>query len=156
MKETLLKSLEKVRQSESDPIICMHLLKIYEQMAKVLGPDEIGLKILPGMIPMLVSGTFSRSQFSDLIGSVRRLLDQIEQYRVKDLREDSFGGTKGDIEGLENMLGAGNAKPKEEGGSQTKDVFEFLNSLEGGNGQGSKESKIGNAGSNIDPFSGMS
>jgi len=53
---------------------------------------------------------------------------------VKDLREDSFGGTKGDIEGLENMLGAGNAKPKEEGGSQTKDVFEFLNSLEGGNG----------------------
>ncbi len=78
MKETLLKSLEKVRQSESDPIICMHLLKIYEQMAKVLGPDEIGLKILPGMIPMLVSGTFSRSQFSDLIGSVRRLLDQIE------------------------------------------------------------------------------
>jgi len=60
MKETLLKSLEKLRQVESDPIICMHLLKIYEQMARVLGPDEIGLKILPGMIPMLITGTFSK------------------------------------------------------------------------------------------------
>lgn len=60
MKETLLKSLEKTRQVESDPILCMLLLKIYEQMAKVLGPDEIGLKILPGMIPMLISGTFSK------------------------------------------------------------------------------------------------
>jgi hypothetical protein len=36
-------------------------MKIYEQMAKVLGPEEIGLKILPGMIPMLISGTFSRA-----------------------------------------------------------------------------------------------
>jgi hypothetical protein len=60
MKETILKSLEKVRASEGDPVICMLLLKIYEQMAKVLGPDEIGLKILPGMIPMLISGSFTK------------------------------------------------------------------------------------------------
>ena len=39
----------------------MLLLKIYEQVAKVLGADEIGLKILPGIIPMLISGTFTRS-----------------------------------------------------------------------------------------------
>jgi hypothetical protein len=30
MKEVLLKSLEKVRQTESDPEVCMFLLKIYE------------------------------------------------------------------------------------------------------------------------------
>ena len=61
MKETLLKSLEKLRAVATEPQICMLLLKIYEQMAKVLGPDEIGLKILPGMIPMLIQGTFSKS-----------------------------------------------------------------------------------------------
>jgi hypothetical protein len=44
-------------------------------MAKVLGPDEIGLKILPGMIPMMITGTFSRNQFKEFVGSVRRLLD---------------------------------------------------------------------------------
>lgn len=54
MKETLLKSLEKLRATATEPQICMLLLKIYEQMARVLGPDEIGLKILPGMIPMLI------------------------------------------------------------------------------------------------------
>ena len=65
----------------------MLLMKIYEQMAKVLGPEEIGLKILPGMIPMLISGTFSRAQFKELISSVRRFLDQIEEHRDKDLRD---------------------------------------------------------------------
>jgi len=29
-------------------------------MAKTLGVDEIGHKILPGIIPMLISGTFTR------------------------------------------------------------------------------------------------
>ena len=91
----------------------MLLLKIYEQMAKVLGPDEIGLKILPGMIPMLISGTFSKQQFKELIGAVRRLIDQIEEYRDKDLR-DTFandGGAKSfDIEGLESAIGGGNAR----------------------------------------------
>jgi hypothetical protein len=84
-------------------------------MARVLGPDEIGLKILPGMIPMLISGTFSKMQFKELIASVRRLLDQIEEYREKDLRD--MGSTmldKGssdaskmfDFDSLENNLGS--------------------------------------------------
>jgi hypothetical protein len=60
MKETILKSFEKIRIKESDPLMCMLLLKNYELMAKVLGPEEIGLKILPGMIPMLISGSFSK------------------------------------------------------------------------------------------------
>ena len=61
MKDLLLKSFEKVRQNETDPQICMLMLKIYENMAKVLGPEEIGLKILPGIIPMLISGTFTKT-----------------------------------------------------------------------------------------------
>ena len=44
-------------------------------MAKTLGVEEIGLKILPGIIPMLISGTFTRIQFTEMISSVRRLLD---------------------------------------------------------------------------------
>ena len=75
MKDVILKGFEKVRSSETDTQVCMLLLKIYEQMAKVLGAEEIGLKILPGMIPLLITGTYSRSQFKDMIGSVRRLLD---------------------------------------------------------------------------------
>ena len=61
MKDVILKSFDKVRAQETDPHLYMLLMKIYEQMAKVLGPEEIGLKILPGMIPMLISGTFSRA-----------------------------------------------------------------------------------------------
>jgi hypothetical protein len=56
-------------------------------MAKVLGVEEIGLKILPGIIPMLISGTFTKTQFTEMIQTVRRLLDQIEKHREKDLRD---------------------------------------------------------------------
>ena len=87
MKDVILKGFEKVRVAESDPQVCMLLLKVYEKMADVLGADEIGLKILPGMIPLLITGTYSRQQFKELIGSVRRLLDQIESHRDKDLRD---------------------------------------------------------------------
>ena len=75
MKDKILKTFEKLRNTETDPQICMLLLKIYEQMARVLGVEEIGLKILPGIIPMLISGSFTRPQFSDMMATVRRLLD---------------------------------------------------------------------------------
>ena len=60
MKDVILKGFVKVRVAESDPQVCMLLLKVYEKMADVLGADEIGLKILPGMIPLLITGTYSR------------------------------------------------------------------------------------------------
>ena len=41
---------------ETDPKVCMKMLKLYEEIGKVLGPEEIGIKILPGVIPMLISG----------------------------------------------------------------------------------------------------
>ena len=109
MKDKILKTFDKVRANETDPQICMMLLKIYEQMARVLGVEEIGLKILPGIIPMLISGTFTRGQFTDMMQTVRRLLDQIEKHREKDLREmgqDSTSGDAGfDMEALEKSLG---------------------------------------------------
>jgi hypothetical protein len=33
----------------------MRMLEIYEEIGKVLGPEEVGMKILPGIIPMLIS-----------------------------------------------------------------------------------------------------
>ena len=109
MKDKILKTFDKIRNTESDPQVCMLLLKIYEQMARVLGVEEIGLKILPGIIPMLISGSFTRSQFSDMMATVRRLLDQIEKHREKDLREMGQEGTSNgdafDLEALEKSLG---------------------------------------------------
>lgn len=61
MKDKILKTFDKIRNTETDPQVCMLLLKIYEQMARVLGVEEIGLKILPGIIPMLISGSFTRA-----------------------------------------------------------------------------------------------
>ncbi len=61
MQEQLLKSLEKLRSHDNDPQLCMQMLKLYEKMGQSLGPEEMGLKILPGMIPMLISGSLSRT-----------------------------------------------------------------------------------------------
>jgi hypothetical protein len=38
----------------------MIILQIYEKASDVLGPDEIGLKILPSIIPMMISGNLSK------------------------------------------------------------------------------------------------
>lgn len=108
MKDKILKSFEKVRATETDPHVCMMVLKIYEQMARVLGVEEIGMKILPGIIPMLIQGTFTRAQFSDMMSTVRRLLDQIEKHKEKDLREMGQDGQADgafDMEALEKSLG---------------------------------------------------
>ena len=107
-------------------------------MAKVLGAEEIGLKILPGMIPLLITGTYSRQQFKEMIGSVRRLLDQIEQHRDKDLREmgSDFGSENKnkqfDFDSIEQSMGIQKEAPIKNPTSQ--DVFDFLNSLEGSKG----------------------
>jgi len=45
----------------------MVVLKIYEKSSDVLGADEIGLRILPGIIPMLVSGNLSKTQFNEIL-----------------------------------------------------------------------------------------
>lgn len=60
MKHNVFKTLEKLRSKETDPEICMLVLKIYEKSSDVLGADEIGLKVLPGIIPMLVSGNLNK------------------------------------------------------------------------------------------------
>lgn len=56
LKSEVMKYLEKLRVKETDPKICMRLLELYEEIGKVLGPEEVGMKILPGIIPMLISG----------------------------------------------------------------------------------------------------
>lgn len=52
----MVKALEKLRANETNPKICMKMLEVYEEIGKILGPEEVGQKILPGIIPMLISG----------------------------------------------------------------------------------------------------
>jgi hypothetical protein len=80
-----MKSLEKLRQKETEPSACLKLLELYEEIGKILGPEEVGQKILPGIIPMLISGQFTKAEFQSLLSSVRRLLEQIEKYRLPTL-----------------------------------------------------------------------
>lgn len=78
LKNDVVKSLERLRAKETDPKVCMKILETYEEVGKVLGPEEVGTKILPGIIPMLISAQLTKSEFTSLMGTVRRLLDQIE------------------------------------------------------------------------------
>ena len=48
--------MEKLRARETDPKVCMKMLEVYEEIGKVLGPEEVAQKILPGIIPMLITG----------------------------------------------------------------------------------------------------
>lgn len=54
-----------------------------------MGADVIGVKILPSIIPLMVTGNVSRTQFSEMMKSVKSLLDKIEVARLATLPETS-------------------------------------------------------------------
>jgi hypothetical protein len=70
----------------------MHVLTLYSGIADTLTPEDIGNKILPGLIPMLITASFTTKQFNQLISTIRTLIDQLEKHRLKDLSEmDPYG-----------------------------------------------------------------
>lgn len=56
----VLKTFEKIRGKETDNEVIMIILQIYEKASTALGPEEIGTKILPSIIPMMVTASLSR------------------------------------------------------------------------------------------------
>lgn len=42
LKTDVMKAMEKLRSKETDPKVCMKMLETYEEIAKVLGPEEVG------------------------------------------------------------------------------------------------------------------
>ena len=113
-----MKALEKFRAKETDPKICMKMLKLYEEIGKQLGPEEVGNKVLPGIIPMLITGQFTKTEFKDIMSSIRRLLDQIEEYRVATLPDTSK---------TEQLFGASTSQQP----TNTKDPFSTSSKTEG-------------------------
>ena len=63
LKADVCKSLEKLRAKENDPRVCMKILETYEEIGKILGPEEIGTKILPGIIPMLITAQLTKDEY---------------------------------------------------------------------------------------------
>ena len=70
-----------------------------------------------------------------MIGSIRRMLDQIENHREKDLND--FGPTKRaddgafDFESVEKSLGGSSNMNSSSAMGSSSDVFSFLSGLEG-------------------------
>ena len=69
-------------------------------------------------------------------------------------------GGKNDIEGLESVLGMQKKESQPQEFSSSKDVFDFLNGLDGGGNSGMRTSNPGmqsqnNSNKIVDPFSGM-
>lgn len=42
LKIDVVKALEKLRANETNPKICMKMLEVYEEIGKILGPEEVG------------------------------------------------------------------------------------------------------------------
>ena len=121
LKTDVVKSLEKLRINDNNPKVCLKMLQVYEEIGKILGPEEVGQKILPGIIPMLVTGQFTQDEFKNLMNTVRSLLDQIEKYRLPGLpagpgatssgNSDIFSGVGSKSEAKDNEFGFLSGEP---------------------------------------------
>jgi len=155
LRDNILKALQILREKINEPVICMHLLTLYSGIAGALTPEDIGNKILPGLIPMLISASFTKPQFNKLISTIRTLIDELEKHRLKDLSEmDPLDQVSNDKSGEGNMFAGikGNfddptsALPSTQGEGE----FDFLSIIEGTNNkQGPKSSAVNTA--NIKP-----
>ena len=61
--ENFLSNLDKIRKSNNNNEICMIIVDIYEEIAKVVNTDGIATKILPGLITMLSGGNITKKNF---------------------------------------------------------------------------------------------
>ena len=135
LRDNILKTLQILRDSSNEPTLCMHILSLYNGIASALTPEDIGNKILPGLIPMLISASFTKSQFNKLISTIRSLIDELEKHRLKDLSEmdplgeSNTGKQKGDrYSSLYNDADdPNNALPPPE----NEGDFDFLSVVEG-------------------------
>lgn len=163
----MLKALQSLRENINEPSICMHLLTLYNNIASALTPEDIGNKILPGLIPMLISASFTKKQFKMLITTIRTLIDELEKHRLKDLSEIDPMSNMAEAEnkgtdifaGFSNIGDPSSALPS----ASADDDFDFLRQIEGTSnknnpiatnvtGSGSTP-KL--AGDTSDPFSGF-
>ena len=159
LRTDVMKALERLRARETDPKVCMRMLETYEEIAKILGPEEVGQKILPGIIPMLITGQYTKTEFKDVLSSVRRLIDQIEVHRLPQLPETpqvlgqgvNMGGTSADAEVKDLFAGVSGGGGQDlfsstPAPSKDGDLFAFLGG--GGASHGSS------ATTSADPFGG--
>ena len=57
----------------------MLILCIYEKASDSLNIETIGVKVLPSVIPLMVVGNLSKTQFQEMMSKVKTLLDKIEK-----------------------------------------------------------------------------
>ena len=86
--ENFLSNLDKIRKSNNNNEICMIIVDIYEEIAKVVNTDGIATKILPGLITMLSGGNVTKKNFLKLYNIVQMYLERIKNNRINDLSDD--------------------------------------------------------------------
>ena len=81
VKGSLLPSLEKLSKSDTDGKLHLAMIKIIESLLKIFSYEELATKIIPLLLSMSVHGQFTKSQFSEVMNLIRRLIDTIDSSR---------------------------------------------------------------------------
>ena len=122
--DSLLSNVEKIRKSDNSSQVCMVILGLYEEIAKIVNIESIANKILPNLIGILVNGQISKGNFEITMKLVTTYLERIRKYREKDLVDDT-APFKTNVPSSDNspfdQFGASASKPG--------DKDDFLNSF---------------------------
>jgi hypothetical protein len=123
IKSQIVKSLEILRKIDSNGKICMMILEMYERCCKVLTVEEIGQKVLPGLIPILVTAHVSTEEFGKIISSIRNMLKEVESHRLDQLKnvenQPVEEETQQERKASNDLFGASNDDP-----------FAFMNAID--------------------------
>lgn len=85
LNNTLLKKLAFIKVNEVNLEVCMGLVQIYEEIAKLVSVESIADKILPMLINILVTGNIDKNSFDKIMSLVLAYLTRIKESREKDL-----------------------------------------------------------------------
>ena len=85
LNNSLLKKLAFIKVNEVNLEVCMGLVQIYEEIAKLVSVESIANKILPMLINILVTGNIDKNSFDKIMNLVLTYLNRIKESREKDL-----------------------------------------------------------------------
>jgi len=140
IKNAVMPTLEALVKADTDGKLQLTIVKTVESFLKIFAIEELATKVVPLLLNISVTGQFTKSQFTDVMNLAKKLIDNIENTRSKELQEIAASSSQEKTASPTTDAKKDTKKKKPEMDKGDKDVFDFLNQL-GSKNQPENETK---------------
>jgi len=83
IREAVIPTLEKIIKTDTSSKFHLAMVKMIESFIKIFSYEELATRVIPLLLSISVTGQFTKHQFSDIMGLIRKLIDKVDNLRSK-------------------------------------------------------------------------